>query len=66
VRSGFVAADAGGGGRGAELRQLNARVPARLVVEMKKRAIDLDVTLAEAVAEAIAEWLDAHPADGSG
>lgn len=55
-----------GGGPGGELRQLNARVPARLVVEMKKRAIDLDVTLAEAVAEAITEWLDAHPADRPG
>ena len=58
--------DGDGGGSGAELRQLNARVPARLVVEVKKRAIDLDVTLAEAVAEALAEWLEAHPADSAG
>ena len=48
------------------MRQLNVRVPALLLAEAKKRAIDLDVTLAEAVAEAIAEWLDRHPADGGG
>ncbi|HEX7131362.1 MAG TPA: hypothetical protein VF228_02240 [Iamia sp.] len=56
----------GAAGRGGDVRQLNVRVPAPLLAEAKKRAIDLDVTLAEAVAEAIAEWLDRHPADGGG
>lgn len=45
---------------GGELRQLNVRVPARLVAEAKKRAVDRDITLAEAIAEAIADWLDAE------
>lgn len=54
----------GAAGRSGDVRQLNVRVPAGLLAEAKKRAIDLDITLAEAVAEAIAEWLDRHPADG--
>jgi post-segregation antitoxin (ccd killing protein) len=54
----------GAAGRSGDVRQLNVRVPAGLLAEAKKRAIDLDITLAEAVAEAIAEWLDRHSSDG--
>lgn len=41
----------------SELEKLNVRIPAALLRSLKKRAIDRDLKLQEAVREAVTLWL---------
>lgn len=40
-----------------EMEKLNVRIPAALLRQLKKRAIDRDLKLQEAVREAVERWL---------
>ncbi len=40
-----------------EMEKLNVRIPATLLRQLKKRAIDKDLKLQEAVREAVEKWL---------